>query len=686
MVDSLTGDAPSWLDSLIGRAMYSLGYGPTAEEERLRANPLAGSVMLEQSEPTREEILANSDVGRIVSGGVINAGNALTGGLMDEGAAAGNAAIDYMLGKRDFGPAYEDWLQEARERRGEYRAAAGEPLAMASDIIAGSLLPINLTGKPATVSPLFDSIGQAIIHPTTGPSLAKLGALGGLLGAGYGFGEGEGGAANRLASAGVGAGTGAVLGAGIPAVAQGLGLAGRQVAAAHARPEGEAGAIVLPTLSRGQLRNIRGPGASEDLPIIEFVRQVNERTPGGLIVKPEWDTVANLDEAIAKYQRMKFIDPVIVAEQEARYSPITIRGAAEELGDLYSVGNQKMAHWNPTYPGGRNTIDFPGCGRGKYCSVNELPTGACYGGSCYADAGARARGMEILQNVEGGFFKPNDPRFQAVVQDVKKLGVEGAQQKYIDQYRIAYHPDTQKVTVRNAGRTEGARVPLHIKEALNGQDLRLGVDSDASAFLSDPRVMDAILASNPKTVTAYSSAYHTPPPPHPLAGRTMINVTVSGWHPLPETLKRLEWARQARANGWNVILRNVTADPETFTPEVLAKMAKNKAVAIKKGKGYNEAPDIARFNRLIDLVNQADFYAMEQPLHMTGGYYGKSLGLPACCVNGDCSNCLVSEGIGKGFRDYWGIQEDQPLFTDYPNYLKGVDARTKALVRFGGSR
>lgn len=624
------------------------------------------------------DILADASLGDIISGGVQNVGNALTFGLMDEGSAAANAAIDYMLGN---GWLYDEYLNKARKQRNQFRAAAGTPLAVAQDIIAGSLLPINISSQPARVSPILDSVGNAIIHPATGPSLAKLGAIGGLLGAAYGFGEGEGGA-SRAGGAAVGAGLGTAFGVGIPIAAKGVLAARTRLGELQTGPTGELGAVVSSTLSRGQYRNIRGPGAKEDLPIIDFVRQVDAETPGGLVIRPDWDTVANLDEAVAKYQRMKYIDPVIVDAQEARYSPLTIKASeGGDAGDLWALGNKKMAWWNPAYPGGRNTIDFPGCGRGQYCSINELPTMACYGGQCYADVGAKARGMEILQNVQGGFFKANDPRFQRVMADVRKMGLEGAQQKYIDEYRIAYHPDTQKVTVRNAGRTEGARVPLHIKESLQGQDLRLGVDSDASAFLSDPRVMDAILAANPKTVTAYSSAYHTPPPAHPLAGRTMINVTVSGWHPLPETLKRLEWAREARKNGWNVILRSVTADPKTFTPEVLARMARNAEMAAKKGKGSAKAPDLQQFNRLIDLFDNSDFYAMEQPLHMTN-YYGKSQGLPACCAGGDCSNCLVSEGIGKEFRDFWGITEDQPLMTDYPNYLKEVDARTKAAKRF----
>jgi hypothetical protein len=130
----------------------------------------------------------------------------------------------------------------------------------------------------------------------------------------------------------------------------------------------------------------------------------------------------------------------------------------------------------------------------------------------------------------------------------------------------------------------------------------------------------------------------------------MVNVTVSGWHQLPETMKRLEWAHQARKNGWNVILREVTADPNTFLLQ-----------------------EALYYNRFRDALRETDFFIMEQPLHR-GAAYGKPLEYPACCTAErrihTCDSCEVTEGLGKGFQEHWGIAEEpgELLLRDVPDY------------------
>jgi len=97
-------------------------------------------------------------------------------------------------------------------------------------------------------------------------------------------------------------------------------------------------------------------------------------------------------------------------------------------------------------------------------------------------------------------------------------------------------------------------------------------------------------------------------------------------------------AHQARRNGWNVILREVTADPNTFT-----------------------VAEAAYYNRFRNALRETDFFLMEQPLHR-GAAFGKPLEYPACCTAEKrlhtCDSCEVTEGLGRGFQRYWGIQEE----------------------------
>jgi len=184
-----------------------------------------------------------------------------------------------------------------------------------------------------------------------------------------------------------------------------------------------------------------------------------------------------------------------------------------------------------------------------------------------------------------------------------------------------------------------AVVSTNLKNA-EGIDIRLGVDTDGSAWLADESVMDAIIEANPRSVNVYSSAYHRAPPPHELSRRTIINVTVSGWHPLPETLARLKWAEEARANGWVVILREVVANPAQFGEETAAV-----------------------YNRFHEALLKTDFFMMQQPLHV-GKKHGELMwGLPGCCVGSKknphtCDGCEVTEGLGREFQEYWNIAEE----------------------------
>lgn len=314
-------------------------------------------------------------------------------------------------------------------------------------------------------------------------------------------------------------------------------------------------------------------GKAEAMDLKSVGKLLDER-----MIDPSWDGATTMKEAIDKARKLIRLKPRVEDERFAlRYKRDDETGA---------FGNEKMKYPNQAYPEGRNTWEKSGCGRAEFIATNSLPESAqkaCYGGSCYAEAGGRHVGRKI------------------------------------------------------AG-TPPARVSTKLQDA-KGQDVRLGVDTDGSAWLADIRVLDAMEAANPRSLSVYSSCYYDPPPPHPLSSRTIIDVTVSGWHPLVETLGRIEWARQARANGWNVILRYVTADPAMYP---------------------KTAP---MYNRFFDGLLKTDFFMMEQPLHSKGYQgrtkYGQPLKLPACCQSlvraHTCSECPVSEGLGKAFTTFWDI-------------------------------
>jgi hypothetical protein len=410
----------------------------------------------------------------------------------------------------------------------------------------------------------------------------------------------------------------------------------------------------------GHMRQLRGPVEGGGESIADLLRRVDKTSP--ISINPAYDEVASLEEAINRAADIDYLDPIVVPEGKARYSPLTVLQESRGKGERGTLGNVKMARSNPSYPEGRQTLDIPGCGRSAFCNKAGLPAEPCYGGKCYAHAQGIAKGKGVIEN-HGNFLQQSDSTVKDIYKQVKKTGLEQTKATY-PEYTIKYYEDTDKVTVKPKSVPDPARVPAEIKKNLKnvtGKDLRLGVDTDGGAFLSKPEVMDDILAKKPKTVTVFSSGYHTPPPPHPLAGRTMINVTVSGWHPMPETIKRLEWAKQARENGWNVVLREVTADPKTFT----------------------EGVDLERYNRMRDVIHNTDFYVMEQPLH-TSQKYGKALDYPACCSSGNCSNCRVADGTGKAFEDFWQRGRDAPLFEAHPDWEAARDRRDQELIKLGG--
>jgi hypothetical protein len=323
-------------------------------------------------------------------------------------------------------------------------------------------------------------------------------------------------------------------------------------------------------------------------PVLKMADNVDEAA-----IIPEWDTVTSVEEAKHYAGRMRFLKPTV---ENNRY-PLRYRNPDPKTG---AFGNMKMKYPTEAYPEGRNTWEKVGCGRAEFAQANSLfgehPIAgsagqACYKGACYAE--------------------------------VPRYGRSSAK--------------------------SSARVSTRLQPA-NGQDIRLGIDTDGSAWLAEKPVLDAIEQANPRTVTVYSSAFHKPPPPHSLSERAIVNVTVSGWHPLPETLKRLEWAEKARRNGWNVILREVTADPSTFT-----------------------LAEAAHYNRFHKALEKTDFFIMEQPLHR-GAAYGKPLHYPGCCTSEKrlhtCDGCEVTEGLGKGFQRFWGIAEEpgEVLLPAVPDY------------------
>jgi hypothetical protein len=373
------------------------------------------------------------------------------------------------------------------------------------------------------------------------------------------------------------------------------------------------------------------------------------------------DRAEDIIDAVEKGKKIKWLDPTVVDDKRQ-----ALRYKANKEG-MY--GNEKMQYANPSFQQGRNTYDAFGCGRGEYCRANELDIGACYSreGSgkpaCYASVIGKSKGRDVATGESTIGLRKESDLYKTIKDYWESHGrdIEATRSSF-KEYAINFYPASSgkgenfSVGVRQAPR--GARVFAKLQNA-KGQDIRLGVDTDGGAWLSDKKVLDALNKSDIRTLSVYSSAYHKPPQKHSLQDKTIINVTVSGWHPLPETIARLEWAKQARDNGWNVILRPVTADPVMFP---------------------DDAP---RYNRINKLVDSLDFYYMEQPLHV-GVNHGNTVldggKVPKCCKGSKenpqtCESCDVAEGTGLGFRDYWekrGGQkfDDAPIFKAVPEFRK----------------
>jgi hypothetical protein len=409
------------------------------------------------------------------------------------------------------------------------------------------------------------------------------------------------------------------------------------------------------------------------------------------IIVESWDGFTSVQEAY-EYARdsMVFLDPVIVEDR---------KGVRWQINKNGHYGNDKMAFPNLTYPNGRNTYDFQGCGRKGFFEANNLlnlwhPNGyvgdkACYGGACYAEAIIKGNGGANATIAGGimvqGTTKAVKEHREEVARYVARHGVIAARKKYPN-FQINWFGDSFKVQKQNPktkkfrttrkfdseeearaylnGRSGGeyridvekgkgttvgeivqlpgpARVTTLLGPA-KGQDIRLGVDTDGGAWIVYPEVMDALLKTGAKKFSIYSSAYHQVPPKHKLSEKSIINVTISGYHPLPETFKRLEWAKAARANGWTVILREVTADPNVFTKA-----------------------EVNLYNRIHEALLKTDFLIMEQPLHKgkAKSKPGESaFGLPGCCKGSKanpntCDQCEVAEGQGQKFQKFWGMKE-----------------------------
>lgn len=417
-----------------------------------------------------------------------------------------------------------------------------------------------------------------------------------------------------------------------------------------------------------------------------------------------FDQVATLAEARQKLDDFQYLEPTIDDSivQNLRYK--------KRQTGMY--GNDKMKFPNAAYTKGRSSWDIPGCGRVAWAVANgqDLST-ACYGGACYAETLLRDH-EGTSASIAGGVrkFSLRDKRLRTEIETYwKQNGLAATQEKYsqfaiglgdvVDKNRLqemrdyfaanglkktqkkypynvitvnkrSGKPKFKKLSVGTVVTSPNAIVTTRLKGG-EGLDMRLGVDTDGAAWLANPKVMDAILAQNPNTVSVYASSYYTPPVPHPLSKRAIINVTVSGWHPIVETMSRIRYAEQARANGWNVILREVVADPAVF------------------GDGIAQG-----YNRIHDALMQTDFFVMQQGLHVGSKYGGILWGIPACCVGSannqhTCDQCEVSEGLGKRFVQYWGINEqaDTPEETIFPDlgprtYYQGEQRRALGATTF----
>lgn len=513
--------------------------------------------------------------------------------------------------------------------------------------------------------------------------------------------------------------------------------------------------VETPVLSRGQYRHMRGTGANKT---VDHAADVVAQNLGEHILDFEVDQVGSIEEARKWAKDSVYVEPVLVEEeQELRY---------DKMKPMY--GNAKMIWPNISYPNGRDTYDYPGCGRLHWAQTNEIDwISACYDEACYAEAIARATGGSIAKGFKpvgipaGGALraeinqyykkyglrktrakynwliikkkKPQDIRynvevdlanphvqpeanayfrehgiqatrekypgykiektgkkaepeggFKSMAQEKRIMavyqqgGIKAAQEafpelnlteqenvvafirfknrvrakvtKYAAKHgvnkakkKFPYFKITKSKSILSIAILDefrrGSRVSTDLMDA-RGRDIRLGVDADGSAWLAREDVLDALLRANANSYCVFSSCYHPPPPKHALSGRTIIDVTVSGWHPIGETLHRLKWAEEARANGWTVILREVVADPVKFGP----KTAK-------------------RYNRIHDALMKTDFFIMQQPLHRGTKMGRPQWGMPSCCqgssANPDtCDQCLVAEGRGEKFKGYWDIVEE----------------------------
>lgn len=486
----------------------------------------------------------------------------------------------------------------------------------------------------------------------------------------------------------------------------------------------EQGRIVLeqgieePVEAQGVRRHMRGGAEPQDNLRVVADALIAENVQ----LIPDVDGFETVEEALEAGRRMERLTPII------REKPIPLRYRSVCAG-TGAYGNAKMAHPSHSYPNGRNTLDIPGCGRLAFALRNfarriiPLP---CWNSACYAESlkvASQGAVASVIKGLDTGGQLPAKVK-EEVRASVRENGLEATQEKYKDRYRIEFKPvhSAIKPQLLEYAKTQGvARTekkfkrfffvngewkrlslleyrattgdiispqdvedfePLPSIVSLNldpegkmvGQDVRFGVDNDGGAFLSLAEVMDVVAEKQPRIVSVYSSAYHTPPPPHRLSRRTIICVTVSGWHSLSETFNRLRWAEEARANGWNVILREVTADPAVFSAE-----------------------QVTRYNRVHNALMKTDFFLMQQPLHV-GKRHGEALyGIPGCCVGSEknprtCDQCEVNEGLHPRFQEHWNIAEEERgeerVLLDVPDYhgnalravLEQADQPREALV------
>lgn len=353
----------------------------------------------------------------------------------------------------------------------------------------------------------------------------------------------------------------------------------------------------------------------------------------------QYDGVGSIEDAAYQADHIEWLNPVVQDDRKK------LRWRANKEG-MY--GNDKMQFPSYSFPRGRNTWDIPGCGREAWAVSNGIDvTQACYGGACYAERLTQANQGKVASVTTGVKVKPLTDKILREEMNTFFLrnGLDATQKKW-PEYQVKENitkgsKNFGKLSIGIVSESLPAAVVTTKLQPAKGADIRLGVDTDGAAWLSESKVMDAILEANPRTLTVYSSAYHKPPSPHALSGRTIINVTVSGWHPLSETLARIKWAEIARSNGWNVILREVVANPEQFT---------------------NDTAN--QYNRLHDALLMTDFFLMQQPLHIGATHGTPMWKMPSCCVGSEknqhtCDQCEVAEGLGKWFQEYWSIHEEK---------------------------